>query len=101
MAGKASKPSAMLHRLASTPAPVERTAPSEVVSTESPVISTEPQTTRLSVDLDDAQFEFLTLYAMRRKVSKVDVMRALMAELQVSSDLAERVGERLPKRRRK
>jgi len=61
----------------------------------------EAQTTRLSVDLDDAQFEFLTLYAMRRKVSKVDVMRALMAELQVSSDLAERVSERLPKRRRK
>jgi hypothetical protein len=95
MAGKASKPSDMLHRLASSPAPIERPAP------EVEVTLTEAQTTRLSVDLDDAQFEFLTVYAMRRKVSKVDVMRALMAELQVSTDLAERVSERLPKRRRK
>lgn len=98
MAGKASRPSAMLHRLASNAAPIERPAPE--AEAPSPVAA-EPTTTRLSVDLDDAQFEFLTVYAMRRKVSKVDVMRALMAELQASNDLAERVSERLPKRRRK
>ena len=59
------------------------------------------QTTRLSVDLDDQQFEFLTVFAMRRKVSKVDVMRALMAEMEANADLADRVSARLPKRKRK
>ncbi|WP_420594349.1 hypothetical protein [Deinococcus sp.] len=57
--------------------------------------------TRLSVDLDDAQFEFLSIFAMRRKVSKVEVMRALMAEMQADPALAERVSRRLPQRRRK
>ncbi|THF69313.1 hypothetical protein E7T06_12545 [Deinococcus sp. Arct2-2] len=99
MAGKAARPSAMLQRLASTPAPIERTEP------EAPLPSAEAASegvmTRLSVDLDDAQFEFLTIFAMRQKVSKVEVMRALMAELQADPTLAERVSKRLPTRRRK
>lgn len=99
MAGKAARPSTMLQRLASTPAPIERTEPETTPSTAE--TSSEGAMTRLSVDLDDAQFEFLTIFAMRQKVSKVEVMRALMAELQVDTTLAERVSKRLPPRRRK
>lgn len=104
MAGKASRPSDMMRRLASQPATIEQPAPT-------PARAAEPQlpvggdvtiqTTRLSVDLDDQQFEFLTVFAMRRKVSKVDVMRALMAEMEANADLADRVSARLPKRKRK
>jgi len=98
MAGKAARPSAMLQRLASTPAPIERVEETPSPPTAAPA---DPVMTRLSVDLDDDQFEFLTIYAMRQKVSKVEVMRALMAELKADQALAERVSERLPKRRRK
>ena len=104
MAGKASRPSDMMRRLASQPTTIEQSAPT-------PARDAEPQlpvggdvtiqTTRLSVDLDDQQFEFLTMFAMRRKVSKVDVMRALMAEMEANADLADRVSARLPKRKRK
>ncbi len=98
MAGKASRPSDMLQRLASKPAPIERSG-SEADEAGPP--AGESRTTRLSVDLDDQHFEFLTIFAMRQKVSKVDVMRTLVAELQESKDLAERVSGRLPKRKRK
>jgi hypothetical protein len=106
MAGKASKPGDMLRRLASQSATIEQPVP-----TPTPTIEVVPQllrggdvtvqTTRLSVDLDDQLFEFLTVFAMRRKVSKVDVMRALMAEMADNLDLAERVSQRLPERKRK
>lgn len=99
MAGKAARPSAMLQRLASTPAPIERTEPEAPLA--SAEAASESMMTRLSVDLDDTQFEFLTIFAMRQKVSKVEVMRALMAELQADTALAERVSKRLPTRRRK
>lgn len=99
MAGKAARPSTMLQRLASTPAPIERPEPEATPTT--PETGTEGLMTRLSVDLDDAQFEFLSIFAMRQKVSKVEVMRALMAELQADAALAERVSKRLPARRRK
>ena len=104
MAGKASKPSDMMRRLASQPATIEKSAPSPARDTAPQLSEREdvtPQTTRLSVDLDDQQFEFLTVFAMRRKVSKVDVMRALMAEMEANADLADRVSARLPKRKRK
>jgi hypothetical protein len=99
MAGKAARPSAMLQRLASTPSPIERTDPEPAAMIAS--ASGDLTMTRLSVDLDTPQFEFLTIFAMRHKVSKVEVMRALMAELQADTTLSERVSERLPKRRRK
>jgi len=104
MAGKASRPSDMMRRLASQPATIEQPAPTPARDAE-PQLSVGGdvtiQTTRLSVDLDDQQFEFLTVFAMRRKVSKVDVMRALMAEMEANADLADRVSARLPKRKRK
>lgn len=99
MAGKAARPSAMLQRLASTPAPIERPEPEHVA--EETIAPGDLTMTRLSVDLDTVQFEFLTIFAMRHKVSKVEVMRALMAELQADPDLARRVGSHLPKRKRK
>lgn len=104
MVGKASRPSDMMRRLASQPATIEQQAPTpakDVAPQPSERGDVTVQTTRLSVDLDDQQFEFLTVFAMRRKVSKVDVMRALMAEMEASADLAERVSARLPKRKRK
>jgi hypothetical protein len=99
MAGKAARPSTLMHRLASSPAPIEQPAPK--VEDEHETLTPEPVMTRLSVDLDDAQFEFLSIFAMRRKVSKVEIMRALMTELQADAALAERVSGRLPTRRRK
>jgi len=99
MAGKAARPSTMLQRLASTPAPIERAEPEQAAGESTP--SDDLTMTRLSVDLDTTQFEFLTIFAMRHKVSKVEVMRALMAELQADADLAVRVSGRLPKRKRK
>ena len=100
MAGKAARPSTMLQRLASTPAPIERPE-TERLSTTSAASASGSVMTRLSVDMDDSQFEFLTIFAMRQKVSKVEVMRALITELQADATLAERVSGHLPKRRRK
>lgn len=94
----------MLRRLASQSATIEQpalTPTKEAVHQPLHGGAVTVQTTRLSVDLDDQQFEFLTVFAMRRKVSKVDVMRALMAEMADNPDLAERVSQRLPKRKRK
>ncbi|WP_407572533.1 hypothetical protein [Deinococcus altitudinis] len=104
MAGKASRPGDMLRRLASQSATVEQPVAEptpEAVPQSLHEGNLTVQTTRLSVDLDDQQFEFLTVFAMRRKVSKVDVMRALMAEMAANPDLAEQVSRRLPKRKRK
>ncbi|GAA4020122.1 hypothetical protein GCM10022631_37140 [Deinococcus rubellus] len=100
MAGKAARPSTMLQRLASASAPIERPEP-ERLSTTSAASTSGSVMTRLSVDMDDSQFEFLTIFAMRQKVSKVEVMRALIAELQVDATLAERISGHLPKRKRK
>ena len=99
MPGKSARPSTLLHRLASSSAPIEQ--PTPPVQEKREVGVAELIMTRLSVDLDDAQFEFLSIFAMRRKVSKVEVMRALMAEMQTDPTLAERVSRRLPQRRRK
>ena len=104
MAGKASKPGDMLRRLASQSATIEQPVPIPTIEAAPQLLrggELTVQTTRLSVDLDDQQFEFLTVFAMRRKVSKVDVMRALMAEMADNPDLVERVSQRLPERKRK
>ena len=104
MAGKASRPGDMLRRLASQSATIEQPTPPQTIEAVPQLLhggDLTVQTTRLSVDLDDQQLEFLTVFAMRRKVSKVDVMRALMAEMADDPDLAERVSQRLPKRKRK
>lgn len=104
MAGKASKPGDMLRRLASQSATIEQSAPTPTMEAVPQLLlagDLTVQMTRLSVDLDDQQFEFLTVFAMRKKVSKVDVMRALIAEMADNPGLAERVSQRLPKRKRK
>jgi uncharacterized membrane protein YccC len=90
--GKATRPSDLLERtrrLATTPAQVERPLPESIPP------AGDGKKTRLSVDLDDIQYEYLSIYAVKQKVRKVSVLRALLELLAEDPGLAEQVRRRL------
>jgi uncharacterized membrane protein YccC len=90
--GKSTRPSDLLERtrrLATTPAQVERPVP------ESAPAADAGRKTRLSVDLDDTQYEYLSIYAVKQKVRKVSVLRALLELLAEDRTLADQVSRRL------
>jgi hypothetical protein len=90
--GKSTRPSDLLERtrrLATAPAPVERPLP------ESAPLAGEEKKTRLSVDLNDTQYEYLSIYAVKQKVRKVSVLRVLLELLAEDRTLAEQVSRRL------
>jgi hypothetical protein len=89
--GKSARPSDLLdrtRRLATTPV---HTTQAEHMAPP----SGEEKKTRLSVDLDDAQYEYLSIYAVKQKVRKVNVLRSLLQLMAEDDSIADQVGRRL------
>jgi hypothetical protein len=89
--GKSARPSDLLdrtRRLATTPV---QTTQAESTTTQ----LGEEKKTRLSVDLDDVQYEYLSIYAVKQKVRKVNVLRVLLQLMADDSSIADQVGHRL------